>query len=499
MNKQKPDWLKNPKITLGSSNSAIQLDFNTPVPGLQSGDRVRSVKSLTIGDVFIPLGATGTISETDGVVHVIAFDSMEGLHKILPEEVIRISYNTSAHDPKFFHTPDKKRVVAPSTWGNRLALIHMADSLEKLANSVGFYGIQTKVLRTELDPHDQYVRAAEFEISFKTDDNLRQTVRASVGMDASNKRVIMPTTFTYLGRDIPFEKKAVEDLHATKHIETNYLAPPTGELSYVKRDPARYHVTANVNKREHVQVITDQSDSPYRKVLADLVSQSGEEYKFEDNKFRCLETGQPVMEEKHKEDFELWLNPDETTRDYSTQDGQDEVKDKEERIDEALLGSTTSGIIDPFEKIAVEKDYYSNDELWEKAKAQVDRSKYHTSNEYAQALQKMYKRLGGKAVDADTYYEDHPDEVIDNTPYSEYTDKDYSSIFRKEWSKATHEFDFYPDANVSTPLEQEFIDMCHSVEDNPKFNELFPKQGPIQARLMILEALKEENNLRKTV
>lgn len=352
INKVKPDWLSTPNQMTSESTKPMQLNFNAPEQGLQSGDRVRAVKSIAMGDTFIPIGATGTISVTVGVVHKIAFDGINGLQDILPEEVIRISYNTNAHDPKLFHTPDKKRVVAPSTWGNRLALIHMADSLEKLANAVGFYGVQTKVIRTELDPHDQYVKSADFEITFRTDDNIRQTVRTSVGMDTANKRVIMPTTFAYLGQNIPFEKKAVEDLHATKKIECNFQVPPTGELHYVKRDPARYHITANVNNREHIQVTADQSDSPYRKVLADFVAQGGEEFEFEDKNYRCLETGQPVHGDKHQEDFELWLDPEETNREYSTMDGQDEELDKAERIDLDTFVATTSSIIDPFEKLS---------------------------------------------------------------------------------------------------------------------------------------------------
>ena len=350
VNKSKPEWLSALGGSVEAPTRSIQLNFNAPEVGLQGGDRVRAIKSIHVGETFIPIGATGTICETDGVIHKVAFDTLNGVQEVLPEEVVIL--NHSAHDPKFFHTPDKKRVVAPSSWGNRLALIHMADSLEKLANAVGFYGIKTKVLHTELDPHDQYVRTAEFEISFKTDDNIRQTVRANVGIDAANKRVIMPNTFVYMGRDIPFEKKAVANLHSTKQIEFNYEAPPTGELSYVKRDPARYHVTANVNNRSHTQVIEEQPNSPLRKVLADLVAQGGEEYEFDKKNYRDPDTGIPNTVDKNAEDFELWIDPEETTREYATQDGQDEVLDKEERIENATFSDTTSFIIDPFEKIS---------------------------------------------------------------------------------------------------------------------------------------------------
>lgn len=309
---------------------------------------VRLLTPIELKGRTIQKGTFGVVTAVNDVTYKVAFDIGEE-QEVLHEEVEKVNYLSNR---KAFHVPDRKRVMAPNIHANRIMVIKMADQLEKMLSKIGIMECRTKVIRTVFDPHTQNVEAALFEVTFPTEDNLIRRATTMMYYDSHNARFIPPVKMRVKGADIPFSKEAVAEVIKTQVYDKPETELPYYPQQYVKRDPARYHTTASALNSTKARVV--EAQSAYRGLIEDMVKNAGTEYEFEDDKFRCLETGVPSMRHPEPEDNPFQTDHD-AEKDYPTMDGEDPVRDKQDRLDAGTFVTTVSSI-DPNRIVLAECD-----------------------------------------------------------------------------------------------------------------------------------------------
>jgi len=347
-----PTWLDTSDFTK-EEKEHLNLSFgNANESIIVPGTRVKLAKAIHLNAGDIPAGTHGVVTKTDGVTHVVKFANRV-IQEVSNDEIFVVG---NQRQKESFRVPNRKRVVNNNKYVDRYVLQKMADKLERLANSVGMYAPEVRLLRSYRDTHDQHVTSADFAIEYRDKNDIRNVVTTKVVFDRLNNAISLPESFTTSsGKQINFDKKAVEELSEGRVFEPLEPKYPPQEFHYVHYDPARYgEASVDVRKHRMKYSASFSLNSPLaQRVIDELFSadsestnkRGGTDYKFESGKYRDTDTGLPDRNEADNYDSVQAFS--DSVRDFHTMDGRDEEKDKRERMEDKTFTETTA-TFDPY-------------------------------------------------------------------------------------------------------------------------------------------------------
>lgn len=282
----------------------------------------------------LPKGAVGTIQKYSLGFYNVAFEDKD---VDLSDSEFDVMDYTQGKDS--YTLPNRKRIVAPNTYADRIVALRMADVLEKELHKNRFDFVDLKMVRSTRNNHTQAVESAVFEFTFADEDGYYKKATAAVYADVDNSRIILPTVFRYGGQTYPLNAESALKLSESRVYEKRDYEETPRQQQYVKEDPARYMMSAQNREKGFVK----EGDKGVKLRLYNSLKEGGYEFQFEPNKYRDPDTAIPVTGEEENIEDPFQTDP-ESVKDYHTMDGRDEEHDKEDRLEMDTFVPTTAGL-----------------------------------------------------------------------------------------------------------------------------------------------------------
>lgn len=196
---------------------------------------------------------TGKLQSKTGTAWTVSFPV--GLLSI-PESYLRnLSSKKSLYKHSYLQQIPKSvnTINQTNSIVDKVAAQHMAHELSKHATKNGMFGNQLRYLKSYRDKTDSNIVRADFVIDYIDNNDLRQTVTASIGFHPGTGRFILPRTFaTTKNSMVPFTKEAVQALSLGKTF-----------------DPVEVDIPRYTNTNPHVPTIMRDLDPMRFKVLGE--------------------------------------------------------------------------------------------------------------------------------------------------------------------------------------------------------------------------------------